>query len=569
MKYRYLNQKQEQKLRWLFLFSGVILLTLISAYFYIQCRAVSYDIAIINADIHDGTKDGKGYRGGVGIKGDKIVKIWKGRSWFIKPRAAQLIDAKGADLSPGFIDTHSHADLSISNSGNGKVSADNFVGQGITTVIVGNCGRSHSNIPVFARSFKNRKSNINIATLIGLNAIRKKVMNESIAPANLSEIARMCEMIKSGMKVGALGVSTGLAYPPGIFASKVEIVAQLKVAKEFGGIHATHMRNEGGEIKKAVEEVIDYSQSAGIPLLISHYKITGLKNCGQFDMLKKIINHVRSKGMQIHLDYYPYDASSTNLNIFLPKWYLALNQKGKSKAIATPTGRKKIKVGIIEVLNHEGFSDFKFATVSYYAPHREWQGHSLDIIDRFRRKATVSTLDGQLDIFVEMESHGGAQMIYHNIYPDVIDRIPKEEENMIGTDSAIRYNNSESIPHPRGWGTFPRFIRYFVREKKLLSIDEAVYRMAGLPAKVFHIDNRGKIQNNYYADLVLFDVKTISDMATYQDPLLPPVGIKYVIINGTVVMDNTGNRKVNKGNANILDVYPGQFVQRGKREVCQ
>jgi len=281
---------------------GLVLLFIISL--FIKNKTAYYDVAIINAVVHEGTKDGKSFSGGVGIKGAKIAKVWRGRSW-LKPRAGLIIDAKGADLSPGFIDTHSHADLSISNSGTGKIRADNFIGQGVTTVIVGNCGRSHADIPSLAKSFDKRKSNINIATLIGLNAVRKTVMRESSEAASASEIARMSETVKAGMKAGALGVRTGLAYPPGIFASRAEMIAQLKVAKELGGIHTTHMRSEGGEITKAVDEVIDLSKSADIPLLISHYKVTGLKNCSQFEATEKLIAQAREKGMKIYLDYYP------------------------------------------------------------------------------------------------------------------------------------------------------------------------------------------------------------------------------------------------------------------------
>lgn len=553
------RRKKRRIWLWVPIFVALTVLSLI--FLYAKNKAAYYDVAIINAVVHEGTKDGNSFSGGVGIKGDKIAKVWRGRSW-LKPRAGLIIDAKGADLSPGFIDTHSHADLSISNSGPGKVRADNFIGQGVTTVIVGNCGRSHSDIPSLAKSFDKRKSNINIATLIGLNAVRKKVMQESSAAASVSEIARMSEIVKAGMKAGALGVSTGLAYPPGIFASRAEMSAQLKIAKEFGGIHTTHMRSEGGEITKAVDEVIDISKSADIPLLISHYKVTGLKNCGQFDATEKLIAQARGKGMKIYLDYYPYDASSTNLNIFLPDWYLALDRKSKAKFLTAPAGRAKLADGVKEILHREGFNDFKFASVSYYAPHRDWQGKALDEIARLQRKSTTSALDTQVDIFLEMEQHGGAQMVYHNICPDIMDRIPQEEENMVGTDSAIRNDNSESLPHPRGWGAFPRFIRYFVNEKKLLSLDEAIYRMSGLPAKVFKFSKRGTIEEKFFADIVIFDSKALKDGATYDDPFQPPVGIKYVLVNGKIVVNN-GKGNNGKRNALPLETYPGVFIKRG------
>ncbi len=554
-------RRRKRRRIWLVpLFVAIVLLFLLAL--YVRNKTAYYDIAIINAVVHDGAKDGTGFFGGIGIKGDKIVQVWKGRTW-IKPRAGLIIDAKGTDLAPGFIDAHSHADLSISNGGSGKIRADNFVGQGITTMIVGNCGRSHPDIPSFVHNLGARKSNINMATLIGLNAVRKRVMNESSAPASASEIARMCEIVRAGMKAGALGVSTGFAYPPGIFASRSEIMAQLKIAREFGGIHTSHIRSEGGEIAKAVDEVIDYSQTAGIPLLISHYKITGLKNCVQFDTIEKTIVQAQSKGMKIYFSYYPYDASSTNLNIFLPDWYLALDRKRKSKFLTTPAGRTKLEAGIKEILQREGFNDFKFAAIAYYSPHRNWQGKALDEIDRLQRKSNTSTFETQIDIFLEMENHGGAQMVYHNICPDIMERIPEEEQNMVGTDSAIRYDNSESLPHPRGWGAFPRFIRHFVQEKKLLSLDEAIYRMSGLPAQVFKLRNRGQIRKGYYADLVVFDSKSIKDESTYDEPFTPPSGIEYVIVNGKIVVNNIDQNSANKSKARIMDIYPGTFVKRG------
>ncbi len=240
-----------------------------------------------------------------------------------------------------------------------------------------------------------------------------------------------------------------------------------------------------------------------------------------------------------------------------------MDRKRKSKFLTTPAGRTKLEAGIKEILQWEGFNDFKFAAIAYYSPHRNWQGKALDEIDRLQRKSNTSTLETQMDIFLEMENHGGAQMVYHNICPDIMERIPEEEQNMVGTDSAIRYDNSESLPHPRGWGAFPRFIRHFVQEKKLLSLDEAIYRMSGLPAQVFKLRNRGHIRKGYYADLVVFDSKSIKDESTYDEPFTPPSGIEYVIVNGKIVVNNIDQNGANKSKARIMDIYPGTFVKRG------
>lgn len=541
---------------------GTISLLVLCGFFYLRFESPVYDTAIINAVIHDGTGTRKAFTGGVGIKGDKIAAVWSGTSW-PKPRAQRLIDAKGADLAPGFIDTHSHADLSILGT-RGKIRADNFLGQGITTMIVGNCGGSATDISAFAANVKERQVNVNIATLVGLGSVRKKVMKESNQPASHADIAKMCDLVRAGMGAGALGVSTGYAYPPGCFASRNEIVAQLKVAAELGGIHATHMRNEGNAIIAAAEEVLSASKEASIPLVISHIKITGLRNSRHFDGFLRLIAQARAEGMRVQADQYPYDSSSTNLNIFLPEWFLALDRKDQYRTLTTAHTRTKLKEEIGQLVEREGFHDFSFATVSYYRPHREWQGKTLDQIDLLVRRSTTSTMDTQVDIFLEMVSHGGAQMVYRNICPDIMEMIPRKEVAMVGTDSAIRDSNMESIPHPRGWGCFPKFIRYFVTEKRILSLDEAIHRVTGLPAQVFSIKNRGRIEKGFFADIVVFDAKTIEDQATYGNPFQPPLGIKYVMVNGRIAVE-AATRNVDgriHEEMRFLDVFPGMYVSR-------
>jgi N-acyl-D-aspartate/D-glutamate deacylase len=212
----------------------------------------------------------------------------------------------------------------------------------------------------------------------------------------------------------------------------------------------------------------------------------------------------------------------------------------------------------------EGFEDFSFARVSYYSPKRKWQGQMIDRIDRMINGDRTTGMDTQLDMVMEMVANGGAQMVYHNLCTDVMDRLPSVEVNMVGTDSAIRSEDRKSIPHPRGWGAFPRFIRYFVREKGTLSIDEAIYRMTGLPARVFQLDHRGLIREHHFADLVLFDSRKISDRATYEDPFATPNGIRCVVVNGEVVLESDVAHEKAAGNGiqATREVFPGRFLKR-------
>jgi len=393
-------------------------------------------------------------------------------------------------------------------------------------------------------------------------------MPENNKPADAIQIEKMCELATNGMEDGALGISTGLAYPPGNYASQDELVALLKIARKYGGIHATHMRNEGKEIVRALNEVIEISQYASIPLLVSHFKITGLKNCDKYDKLLEMIKNAKSEGMQIYVDQYPYDASSTDLNIFLPDWYLAMNTKTKMRNLRSPIQRAKLKRDTREIITSEGFKNLKFAIISFYIPHSEWQGKNIDQIAQPNRRSSLSTMDNSIDIILEMESYGGAEIIFHSTCQDVMDRIPVDFENLVSTDSAIHYGEGKNkpLPHPRGWGAFPRFIKYFVNEKKLVSLNDAIFRMTNLPAEVFGLNNRGVIKKGYFADIVLFDPQKIRDEATYENPFLPPSGIIYVLVNGKVVVDNGNNigyttEYIAPG---VLSVFPGKYIRREK-----
>ncbi len=544
-----------------------IIITISSALLFLFAKYlfVRYDILITNAIIHDGNNKTIPYLGAVAIKNDYIIKIWKGGAGVIRPRAARLINANGLDLSPGFIDSHSHADESIQNT-NGPIRADNFVMQGITTVVTGNCGSSTIDISALERNVNKRGININIASYIGFNSIRNKVMRDDNKPANLLQIEEMREIAIKGMEEGAIGISTGMAYPPGNYASKYEIITMLEIASKYNGIHATHMRSEGPGIVEAINEEIENSRISKTKLIISHFKVVGYKNCYKYDEIREIIRRAISEGINIYVDQYPYDASSTNLNVLLPEWYLKLNNKEKMKALRSSSQRIKLKKDIKEIISNEGFHNLEFASISFYPARQEWQGKNIDQIAKNSSELSKKSIDKCIDIILEIESHGGAEIIYHNTCQDVIDRIPMDFQNMVCTDSAIRYGIGEKmpLPHPRGWGAFPKYIKYYVNDKKILSLDDAIFRMTSLPADILRLGKRGAIKKNYFADIVLFDSKTISDRSTYNDPLLSPIGIEYVIVNGKIVVDKEKKVDSEKGYIapSILNIYPGKYVKR-------
>jgi N-acyl-D-amino-acid deacylase len=523
-----------------------------------------YDILITNVIVHDGTNKSIPYLGAIAIKDNYIKKIWKSGTGVIRPRAARVINAYGLDLSPGFIDSHSHADESILTT-NGPIRADNFVMQGITTVVTGNCGSSTIDINALERKVNNRGININIASYIGFNSIRNKVMCEDNKPANRIQIDEMREIAIKGMEDGAIGISTGMAYPPGNYASKDEIISIIGIVGKYNGIHATHMRSEGKDIVEAINEEIENSRMSKTRLLISHFKIVGYNNCYKYNEIREKIKNAINEGMQIYIDQYPYDASSTNLNVLLPEWYLKMNSKDKLKALRSSKQRNALKKDIKDIILHEGFKNLEFAIISFYPSHPDWQGENIDQLTENNKSLSKISVDKCIDIILEIESHGGAEIIYHNTCEDVLNQIPFDFQNMVCTDSAIRYSSGEKLPlpHPRGWGAFPKFIKYFVTDKNILSLDDAIFRMTSLPAEVLGLGKRGAIKKNYYADIVLFDSKIISDRATYKDPLLSPIGIEYVIVNGKIVVDNKENiDMIEPITPGVLNVFPGKFIRR-------
>jgi N-acyl-D-amino-acid deacylase len=533
---------------------GIVAISAISAAIFVAIvfldrrHAVADDYAIINATIYDGT-GGPSFRGGILIRQSRIVDVWKGRRWRIS--AKRVIDADGHAVSPGFIDTHTHADFSIGES-SAPIHAPNFVLQGVTTLIAGNCGRSPKSYGGFRDLVESRGSNVNIAVLAGLNTIRQAVMGESAATPTRQQMATMSELLERQMHEGAIGVSTGLEYVPGRFASREETLRLLRIAASHHTVHATHMRNEGRFVIDSAREVTSLSAEAGIPLLISHLKVAGKTNCVCFEALLKLLRDYRLRH-PLFVDQYPYAASSTNLEIYFPDWFL--RQDGRERHHLLRSSRDALKADIIARLQQDGFGDLRFARVVRFPSHPEWSGLTIRTIDQIARQDTA--LDSQLDVFLDLADRGGAQMVYHNICPELVERIQTTLSPMIGSDSAIRGRAPEGAPHPRGWGTFPKFLGYSVRERKVASLSEAIRRMTDVPARFFGLTGRGRIAPRYYADLVMFDSDKIAARASYRFPFREPIGIEYVFVNGVPVVSQTF-----LGMTDVTSASPGMFIAR-------
>jgi N-acyl-D-amino-acid deacylase len=520
-----------------------------------------HDLLIRDVLIHDGT-GGEPFVGSVAVDGDTITAIYPAATMDLltRPIGRTTIVAKGLAVAPGFIDTHTHADLSIVGS-SGPIRANNFVGQGVTTIITGNCGRSPVDIGGFSQSILTRGTNVNIATLIGLGSIRADVMRSSTAPAKNNEIARMCKLVDAGMRAGAVGVSTGAAYVPGRFASDEETIAQLSVAGRQGGVYATHLRDEGTSIVNSVTEALRFSERARIPLLISHFKIVGVANCNKYRVVEHLIDTARRQGHTVLTDQYPYAASSSSLDLYLPDWFIGTRGAARRAFLDTVQGQARLSSWFRERLSGEGFHDLGFAYVASYEKEPGLAGLSLAQITT--KNGEPDTMDGQIRTMFDLLRHGGAQMVYHNICTEPIAQIAAQPTSMFGSDSAIRYSGGDYLPHPRGWGTFPRVLAHLVRRQNALPLEEAIRKMTSLPAAVFGLERRGIIRPGYYADLVIFDPAMVADRATYRKPLLPPRGIIHVVVNGKlVVAESQSAAKRIRGVPDVLPVFAGRFLKR-------
>lgn len=505
-----------------------------------------YDVVIESVTVFDGNRSSP-WKANIGITRDRITSIWRGLKWY---QATKVIDGTGLSAAPGFIDTHSHADASALYA-QGPINAWNYVAQGVTTIVAGNCGRSAVDLEDLAGAIGKHGINVNMASLIGHNTIKRKVMgaHANDAPSQ-GELREMRGLVAKAMQAGAVGISTGLAYAPGRFSSNGEILELLKVAATFNVLHASHIRNEGADGFKSLEEVIQVSRSAHLPLFVSHFKITGSTTCSDLPRRMTLIEDSRRAGLTINYDFYPYTASSTNLEPLLPDWYSSASWKDRRRILRGGNDGQRLFKDILSLLSKEGWTDLAFARVALANSKPNWNGQRIPRIAE--TEFGGRQVDQQFKVMEELMMNNEVQMTYHSLCRNVMEQIATDSHTMVGSDSAIREQSGTYHPHPRGCGTFPRFLKKFVKDEALLSWPEAIWRLTGLSARTFHLKDRGFLKEGYYADIVIFDPETIRDRATYDHPLRTPEGIQYVFVNGEMVFEYD----------QVTPKMPGRFLRR-------
>jgi N-acyl-D-amino-acid deacylase len=349
------------------------------------------------------------------------------------------------------------------------------------------------------------------------------------------ETKQMEAVVDQGMKDGAVGLSTGLIYVPGTYAKTDEIVALARVVARYGGIYATHMRNEGEMVADAIRESIQIGEQAGLPVEISHFKISNKKFWGQTPMTIGLVRDARARGLMVTVDQYAYTASSTSLDSRVPSWLREGGLEETKKRLADKASHELVVKEMQETLKRSGFKDYSYAVVASYEPDPSFNGRSIaDITKQVLGKSDVKSQIAQILSMIET---GGASMVFHSMGEPDVQRIMQEPFTMIASDSGVR-RIDEGVPHPRGYGNNARVLGRYVRELKLITLEDAIRKMTSLPAQTFGLRDRGLIREGLAADIVIFDEKTIIDRATFDNPHQFPLGITYVVVNGQVVLAN-------------------------------
>lgn len=494
-----------------------------------------YDIVIVNGRIVDGTGNSWFY-GDVAIKDGKIAAIGN----LVNYRAGTTIDAKKMIVAPGFIDVHGHLESGIMD----RPTADNYIYDGVTTVITGNCGSSAGSLHRFFQRMDSAHTSINIASLIGHNTVREQVMNRANRLPTATEQQKMDSLVEKAMQEGAVGLSTGLIYIPGAFANTAEVVSLAKAAGKYHGVYASHIRNEEGKATEAINEAIQVGKEANIPVQISHFKVSGKANWGNSLVTVNIIDQARKEGWDVTIDQYPYTASSTNLGVRLPDWALAGGHDSLKSRLQNPVIRAQIKKEMLEQLHKYKFKNYSYAVVANYSPDTSYNGKSISDINRL--KGRKSKAGEEAETIMDMLEKGNAQMIYHSMHEDDVKYIMKYPFCMAGADAGVPVPG-KSMPHPRGYGTNARILGKYVREEKVISLEEAIRRMTSLAAQRFRLKDRGQLKEGMAADILVFDDNTVIDKATFLQPHQFSEGFHYVIVNGQLTLNNGVHTGVRSG----------------------
>ncbi|MDP3068911.1 MAG: D-aminoacylase [Opitutaceae bacterium] len=487
--------------------------------------AADFDLIIGGGLVYDGTGAAP-RRADVAVKGGTITRIGS----LAGATAIRRIDATGLAVAPGFIDVHAHLEAIRE-----LPAAESALRQGVTLALGGPDGGGPWPFGSYLATVEKLPLGLNVAYLAGHNSIRRAVMKLVDRAPTAAELAQMEHMVEQSMRDGAFGISTGLKYLPGTFAKIDEIIALSRIAARHGGIYTSHLREEGLGLLPAVEEAIEIGRQAHLPVVLTHHKVIGQPSWGASVKTLALVDAARARGQDVMIDQYPYTASYTGISVLIPSWALAGGSAEFKARAADPTTSARLKAEIKEaILTDRGAGDISRIQFSRVTWQPALEGRTLR--DWCVERGLAPTPDHGADLVIEAELAGGAGCIFHAIDDADVERIMRHPQTMIASDGRLS-RPGDAMPHPRAYGTFPRVLGHYVREKKVLTLETAIHKMTQLPALRLGLKDRGVIAAGANADLVIFDPATVRDRSTFTAPHQYPEGIPFVIVNGTVVID--------------------------------
>jgi N-acyl-D-amino-acid deacylase len=504
----------------------------------ISCLAAAdFDILVRNARVVDGTGN-PWFIADVGVREGRVAAMGRldGKT------ADRVIDASRRVIAPGFIDVHTHIEGVVER----LPRADNYLLDGVTTLVTGNCGSSEVALGPWLAKLDKVGLGPNVGTLVGHNAVRRTVMGRANRLATAAELSKMQALVDQAMRNGALGFSTGLIYIPGTYSDTAEVVALAKAAGKHGGVYASHMRDEGSKVLEAIEEAVTAGREAGVPVQLSHFKIDNKRIWGSSTKSLDLVERFRREGVDVVVDQYPYNRSSTDLSMVVPKWALADGQPAILKRLADKLTRARIVSEMERDNTALGHEDYSYATIANFEGNPSLNGMTISEVTA--RKKRPAGMRGDIETVLELLQRGGAQMVYHSMGDEDVERIMGYPNTAFASDGGIREFGA-GRPHPRAYGTNARVLALYVREKKVLTLEDAIRRMTSLPARTFGLHDRGVLRPGAAADLVLFDPARVQDKATFADPHHYSEGFDIVMVNGKIAVEDGRPTDVRAGKA--------------------
>jgi len=522
----------------------------------LRVEVPQYDLLIINGQILDGTGS-PWFAGAVAVRNGKIAEVGR----LTAATGKQVIDAKGRVVAPGFIDLHSHSDFTLLVDG----AAQSKIRQGVTTEILGEAGSAAPvlgpAVPDFDRSLRpygiqrdwtnyaqyfarleRQGIAVNVASYVGSGQVRNCVMGNVDRAPTAEELAKMKDLVEQAMREGAIGLSAGLIYPPNSFAQTEELVELAKIAAKHGGIYASHIRSESDTSLAAIDEAIKISEQAGLPTHIFHFKKYGRANWGRMREQVERIQAARDRGVEITADQYPYIAAMTGLEMCIPPKYMEGSSEDFVARLRDPKVRAEIRKAIAQGLPGWGDNEVKsvggwhgvLVAAMQQPENKQYEGKRMDEVAKMMGK---DPLDALCDLLIS--EGGSADAVYFGMSEQDVRLAMQQPWVGIGSDGSAVTPEMTFVgkPHPRFYGTFPRVLGYYVREQKVLTLAEAIRKMTSFSAQINGLTDRGLLRPGMAADITVFDPNAVADKATFEDPLRYSVGIDYVIVNGTIVLN--------------------------------